>query len=139
MLFFLFFFKFNYCLILWIQSWLITFPSPAIQLFINTILSNRVRFIYYDVRTYKILIPARSPRTNDSLPQNSLFWSPPTAAHRFCASDMAVPGIISWFFLYCLDSVLLILFSWFSCCNCVFACSLSLVLIIFSFVKIGRY
>ena len=28
---------------------------------------------------------------------NSLFWSPPTAVHRFDISDMAVPGLyISW-------------------------------------------
>ena len=34
---------------------------------------------------------------NDALPLSSLFWSPPTAVHRFDASDMAVPGLyISW-------------------------------------------
>ena len=34
---------------------------------------------------------------NDALPLNSLFWSPPTAVHRFDAWDMAVPGLyISW-------------------------------------------
>ena len=32
------------------------------------------------------------------MPLNSLFWSPPTAVHKFDALDMAVPGLyISWF------------------------------------------
>ena len=30
---------------------------------------------------------------NDALPLNSLFWSPPTAVHRFDAWDIAVPGL----------------------------------------------
>ena len=34
---------------------------------------------------------------NNALPLNSLFWSPPTAVHRFDAWYMAVPGLyISW-------------------------------------------
>ena len=34
---------------------------------------------------------------NDALPLNSLFWSPPTAVHRFDACYMSVPGLyISW-------------------------------------------
>ena len=34
---------------------------------------------------------------NDALPLNSLFWSPPTAVHRFDAWDMVVPGLyIPW-------------------------------------------
>ena len=39
-----------------------------------------------------------SPRTNDALPLNSLFWSPPTAVNRFDASDMTAPIslYISW-------------------------------------------
>jgi len=36
-------------------------------------------------------------KKNDALPLNSLFWSPPTAVHRFDTWDMAVPGLyISW-------------------------------------------
>ena len=34
---------------------------------------------------------------NDALPLNSLFLFPPTAVHRFDASDVTVPGLyISW-------------------------------------------
>ena len=46
-----------------------------------------------------ILIPPLGPFSlkNDELPLNSLFWSPPTAAHRFDSADMAGPGLyIAW-------------------------------------------
>ena len=50
---------------------------------------------YLCLRYPYILFP--SPLIIDVLSLNSLFWSPPTAVHRFDASDMAVPGLyISW-------------------------------------------
>ena len=60
-----------------------------------------------------ILIPSLGPFSfiNDALPLNFLFWSPPTALHRFDAS--AVPGLyISWFAVSrCLNKILIICYN----------------------------
>ena len=53
----------------------------------------------WKIQKHFILIPSLGPFSlkNDALPLNSLFWSPPTAVHRFDAWDRAVPGLyISW-------------------------------------------
>ena len=53
-----------------------------------------------EIQKQYILFPLLGsfPWKNDALPMNSLFWSPPTAVHRFDAWNMTVPGLyISWY------------------------------------------
>ena len=73
----------------------------------DVILQSNKNQLIYQVRanTYDFWLSSQYGKYNsniflfhdDALPLNSLFWSPPTAVHRFDASDMAVPGLnISW-------------------------------------------